>query len=165
MIIKNKPDQLDKKLIAALTEDGQISAGKLADDLGVTGPTVRTRLRSLLDSGICRISALVDPFRASGLTVVLVGITLNSHEQLGLKMDHIAELPDVSWAAVVTGRYDIIAEVVLSESMAELYRFMDEDLASVGGIASSESFVVMKAKRKWLCLPRGIRQKYIMENK
>jgi len=165
MSIKNKPDALDKRLIAALTEDGQISAGKLAEDMGVTGPTVRSRLRSLLESGICRISALVDPFMASGLTVALVGITLNSHEQLGLKMDRIAELPDVSWAAVVTGRYDIIAEVVLTESMADLFRFMDEDLASVGGIASSESFVVMKAKRKWLCLPRGIRQKYVIEDK
>lgn len=162
---KNRPDQLDKRLIAALTDDGQISAGKLAEDLGVTGPTVRTRLRSLLESGICRVSALVDPFRAKGLTVALVGVTLNSHEQLGHKMECIAELPDVSWAAVVTGRYDIIVEVVLSESIADLYRFMDEDLASVGGIASSESFVVMKAKRKWLCLPRGIRQKYVVESK
>jgi Lrp/AsnC family transcriptional regulator for asnA, asnC and gidA len=162
---KNKPDALDKRLIAALTEDGQLSAGKLAEDLGITGLTVWTRLRALLESGICRVSALVDPFRAHGLTVALVGITLNSHEQLGLKMESIAELPEVSWAAVVTGRYDIIAEVVLSESMTDLYRFMDEDLASVGGIASSESFVVMKAKRKWLCLPRGIRDRYVMERK
>lgn len=159
--MKNHPDALDKRLIAALTEDGQTSAGRLAEDLGVTGPTVRSRLKSLLKSGVCRVSALVNPFRAEGLTVALVGMTLNSHEQLGLKMDRISELPDVSWAAVVTGRYDIIAEVVLSEDIGDLYRFMDEDLASVGGIASSESFVVMKARRKWLCLPRGTRAKYI----
>lgn len=158
-------DALDKKLIVALTGDGQLSAGKLAEDLGVTGPTVRTRLRALMDSGLCRISALVDPFRATGLTVALVGINLSSHQQLGEKMDQIAELPDVSWAAVVTGRYDIIAEVVLTEAMSDLYRFMDEDLASVGGIDASESFVVMKARRKWLCLPKGTRDRFVTKDK
>ncbi len=155
-----KPDALDKRIIAALTEDGQLSAGKLAQDLGVTGPTVRSRLKSLLTKGVCRVAALVDPFQTKGLTVALVGITLNSHQQLGEKLDQIAELADVSWSAVVTGRYDIIAEVVLSEEIGDLYRFMDKDLASIGGIASSESFVFMKARRKWLCLPRGTRSRF-----
>lgn len=152
-------DGLDRRILAALTEDGQRSAGGLAQDLGVTAPTVRTRLKGLLEAGVCRVSALVDPFRARGMTVALVGITLSSHRQLGEKLDQISELPDVSWAAVVTGRYDVIVEVVLTEEIGELYRFMDEDLASVGGIASSESFVVMRARRKWLCLPRGMRRK------
>ncbi|MGE4504362.1 MAG: Lrp/AsnC family transcriptional regulator [Desulfovibrionaceae bacterium] len=155
--MKQKIDEIDKRLLAALTEDGQRSAGQLAEELGVTGPTVRTRLKALLAGGICRVSALVDPFHVKGLTVALVGMTIHSHEQLGQKLDQVSTLPDVSWAAVVTGRYDIIAEVVLGEEVGELFRFMDEDLAGVGGIASSESFVVMKARRKWLCLPRGMR--------
>lgn len=158
--MKKQLDQLDRRLVAALTEDGQRSAQVLAEDLGVTAPTIRTRLKALLKTGAMRVAALVDPFRVQGMTVALVGITLTSHKELGLKLDQIADLPGVNWAGVVTGRYDILVEIILSEEIGDLYRFLDEDLSKVGGIASSESFVVMKARRKWVCLPRGTRQQF-----
>ena len=158
--MKKQLDQLDRRLMAALTEDGQRSAQVLAQDLGVTAPTVRSRLKALLKSGAMRMAALVDPFRVRGMTIALVGITLTSHKELGEKLDQIADLPGVNWAAVVTGRYDILVEIVLSEEISDLYRFLDQDLSRVGGIASSESFVVMKARRKWICLPRGVREQY-----
>ncbi len=150
--------------MSALTEDGQSSAQVLAQDLGVTAPTVRSRLKGLLKGGAMRIAALVDPFKVKGLTVALVGVTLTSHKELGQKLDQLADLPGVNWAAVVTGRYDILVEVVLSEEITDLYRFLDEDLSRVGGIASSESFVVMKARRKWVCLPRGVREQFVTKD-
>ena len=39
--------------------------------------------------------------------------------------------------------------------MPDLYRFQSVDLLRVGGIRSSESFMVMKAKRKWILLPES----------
>jgi len=59
--------------------------------------------------------------------------------------------------AVVSGRYDIIVEVVLEDAMDDLYRFLTMDLPQLGGIRSSESFLVMKAKRKWVLLPSGMK--------
>ena len=95
--------------------------------------------------------------KARGLTVALVGISLSSHEQLDEKLAQIGSLPRVNWCAVVTGRYDILVEVVVTEDIADLYNFLDQALSGVGGIASSESFVVMKARRKWIPLPKGAR--------
>ncbi|HBR05939.1 MAG TPA: Lrp/AsnC family transcriptional regulator, partial [Desulfovibrio sp.] len=85
------------------------------------------------------------------------GLSLTSHKQLDEKLEQIAALPNVNWAAFVTGRYDILVEIVISDDMADLYAFLDQDLSQVGGIGTSESFVVMKAKRKWIPLPRGAR--------
>lgn len=155
--MKKTLDTADRRILAELAQDGQAGAGELAERLGVTAPTIRTRVRNMVAQGLMRVAGLVDPFQVRGLTVAMVGIKLMSHMQLDEKMEEISRLPDVNWVAVVTGRYDILVEVVLTEDIGDLYSFLDRDLSSVGGIASSESFVVMKARRKWIPLPRGAR--------
>ncbi|MDD3311678.1 Lrp/AsnC family transcriptional regulator [Pseudodesulfovibrio sp.] len=154
--MKKMLDGNDRRLISALSGDGQLSPAKIAEDMGVTAPTVRSRMKNLIRSGVLKIAGLVDPMLTRGLTVALVGISVHSHEQLGEKLDQIGALPRVNWCAVVTGRYDIIVEIVCSEDIGDLYDFLDQDLSGVGGINSSESFVVMKSRRKWLCLPDAV---------
>jgi Lrp/AsnC family transcriptional regulator for asnA, asnC and gidA len=85
------------------------------------------------------------------------GHTLESHQQLDEKLEQISKLSKVHWAAVVTGRYDLMVEVVFAEPMSDLYKFMTGDLPKVGGIRSSETFMVMKAMRKVVALPRGVK--------
>jgi Lrp/AsnC family transcriptional regulator for asnA, asnC and gidA len=150
----------DRKLVAELTRDGQLSPGKIGEEIGVTAPTVRSRMKNLINAGVLKVAGLVDPMKTMGLTVALVGISLHSHEQLGEKLDQIGSLPRVNWCAVVTGRYDIIVEIVCSDEIGDLYDFLDQDMSKVGGISSSESFVVMKSRRKWLCLPDAVIDKF-----
>jgi hypothetical protein len=57
---------------------------------------------------------------------------------------------------VVTGRYDILAEVVFKGEMEELYRITSIDIPKVGNVVKSETFVVMKSNSKWVSLPRGM---------
>jgi Lrp/AsnC family transcriptional regulator for asnA, asnC and gidA len=158
--MKNALDQNDRKMVAALTRDGQLSPGKVADEIGVTAPTIRSRMKNLITAGALKVAGLVNPMKAKGLTVALVGISLHSHEQLGEKLDQIGGLNRVNWCAVVTGRYDIIVEIVCSDEIGDLYDFLDQDLSQVGGINSSESFVVMKSRRKWLYLPDAVVDKF-----
>lgn len=153
-------DHQDRRLAVLLAGDGALTAGEAARRLGLSAPTVRSRLKGLLARGAMRIAALVDPARVKDLTIALVAVTLQSHQQLDEKLEAISRLDKVSWAAVVTGRYDIMVEVVLSDDIADLYRFLNEDLGKVGGINASESFVVMKAKRKWTLLPAGARERF-----
>ncbi|EGB15024.1 transcriptional regulator, AsnC family [Pseudodesulfovibrio mercurii] len=154
--MKNELDSQDKRLVAELTRDGQLSPGKIGAATGVTAPTVRSRVKNLMRAGALKVAGMVNPMRVKGLTVALVGISLMSHEQLGEKLDQIGALPRVNWAAVVTGRYDIIVEIICQEGMDDLYQFLDQDLSKVGGINASESFVVMKSRRKWLLLPDAV---------
>jgi Lrp/AsnC family transcriptional regulator for asnA, asnC and gidA len=155
--MKKELDFVDRRLIAALAEDGQAGSGELAESLGVTAPTIRARLKNLIGQGLLRVAGLVDPSQVRGLSISLVGIKLQSQMQLDQKLEEISKLPDVNWAAVVTGRYDILVELVTGEDIAGLYDFLDKALSGVGGIASSESFVVMKSRRKWIPLPKGAR--------
>jgi Lrp/AsnC family transcriptional regulator for asnA, asnC and gidA len=157
--VKPKVDALDKQLIGVFSEDGRTALAEAAERAGVSTPTVRSRLRNLVDHGVIRIAGLIDPFRVKGLTVALVGLTLDKYK-LAEKLEQIAGLDEVSWAAVVTGRYDIVAEVVTAEGMAGFYDFLNVSLQNVGGIRSSEMFVVMKASNKWVLPPRSITRKW-----
>ena len=62
----------------------------------------------------------------------------------------VAGLPNVVWAGVVTGRYDIIAEVLISGGKNELYRFTTETILKHGEVVRSESFVIMKSAGNWV---------------
>lgn len=151
-------DAIDKALLNALIRDGRQPVGHLAKALAITAPTVRSRLKALTASGLVRIAALLDAGLARGLTVALVGICLDTYK-LDAKLDAVAALDQVHWAAVVTGKYDIVAEVVSADGVAGLHRFLSEELYKIGEIKSSETFVVMTSRRKWLLLPPGLRRR------
>jgi Lrp/AsnC family transcriptional regulator for asnA, asnC and gidA len=149
----DKIDKIDKSVIYLLSRDGRMSAGKIAERLEISQPTVRSRIEALTHSGVLRIAGLIDAFKAKDFVTAIVGIRLVMHKQLDQKIEQISNLNQVHWAAGVTGRYDIIVEVVLPNGMPGLYEFLTKDLPRLGDIQSSESFVVMKAKRKWILLP------------
>ncbi|HDI59415.1 MAG TPA: Lrp/AsnC family transcriptional regulator [Desulfobacteraceae bacterium] len=151
-------DAIDKAMVDELSRDGRRPVGQLAKALAITPPTVRSRLRALTASGLLRIAALLDAGVARGLTVALVGICLDTYK-LDAKLEEVAALDQVHWAAVVTGKYDIMAEVVSADGMAGLHRFLSQELYKIGEIKSSETFVVMTSRRKWLLLPPGLRRR------
>lgn len=154
----NRPlDPLDKTLIALLGDDGRRAVGEAATKAGVSRPTAASRLKALVGDGVLRIAGLVDGSRAKSLTTALVGLTVDKH-RLDEKVEQIAALPEVTWAAVVTGRYDIMAEIVTEDAMNGLYDFLNVSLREVGGINSSEMFVVMKARNRWVLLPTSMRR-------
>lgn len=152
-----KLDQTDKNLIALLGRDGRETISSLAENLGLTAPTVRSRLKSLIKTGVLRLAGLVNAQKSPELTVAIIAIDIDSHGRLDEQLQKISELEQVHWAAVVTGQFDVILEVVVSGGMDDIYKFTTEVLPQVGRVTHSETFVVMKARNKWLHLPQGIR--------
>ena len=149
-------DSLDKKLVRLLTEDGRIPVGDVAARLGVTAPTVRSRIKNLEKAGKLKITGLIDPFEHKDLITALIGLNILSYGKLDEILEKLANLDYVTWVAVVTGRYDVIAEVVVNGGMADLYRLTTDIIPQVGNVAQTETFVIMKSKRKWVCLPEGL---------
>jgi Lrp/AsnC family transcriptional regulator for asnA, asnC and gidA len=161
--MKRGLDVLDKALIGTLYDNGRLAASDIAARLGISTPTVRGRLRQLVSAGVLRIAAVVNASETPELTIAIIGLSLERYN-LEEMVERMAALDEVSWAAVVTGRYDIIAEVVSTEGMNGLYDFLNASLQKLGGIQSSEVFVVMKASHKWMLLPRAMTQAWTRAN-
>jgi len=153
---KAKLDTLDNEIVRLLTEDGRMAIGEMAKKLNVTAPTVRNRIKALEKNGIFKVSGLIDPSRHKEMITAVVAMSVRSGGRMDQVLDKIANLPNVAWAGVVTGRYDIIAEVICVEGKEELYRFTTETILKMGNVVRSETFIIMKSKKNWICLPDGI---------
>ena len=155
MGLNNKLDDLDKHIIQFLSEDGRMPVNNLVERLDSSTPTINSRMKNLIKSGALKIAGLVDVFNTKGLIMALVAIRVKNDSQLDDTLTKIAELEEVCSAVAVTGRYDIFAEVVFAGEMEALYDFMSQKLPALDNIGSSESFVMMKSKKKWILLPPG----------
>jgi Lrp/AsnC family transcriptional regulator, regulator for asnA, asnC and gidA len=152
---KTTLDALDNEIIHLLTEDGRMPIGEMAKKLNVTAPTIRSRIKILEEKGVFKVSGLVDPSRHQGMITALVAMSIQSEGQLDKILDKISRLPNVAWAGVVAGRYDIVAEVVCLGGRDELYQFTTETILKIGNIVRSETFIIMKSRQNWLRLPEG----------
>ena len=149
-------DTLDNKIVRLLTENGRMPIGEMAKRLTVTAPTIRSRIKNLEEKGLLKVSGIIDPNQHPQMITALVAMSVRSHGKMDQILDKIAQLPNVVWAGVITGRYDIIAEVVCVEGKDELYRFTTEMILNIGNVVSSETFIIMKSEQNWLCLPKGV---------
>ena len=153
---KKKLDALDNEIIRLLTENGRMPIGEMVKKLNVTYPTMRNRISELEKNGIFKVSGLIDPNKHRQMITALVAMSVRSEGKLDKILDKITQLPNVVWAGVVTGRYDIIAEVVCVEGKDELYKFTTETILKMGNAIQSETFIFMKSQNNWLRLPKSV---------
>lgn len=149
-------DNLDKDLVRLLKQDGRVTTAQLANRLAVTTPTVRSRMKALIGAGILRVAGLVNLSAIPELTTALIGINIESRDQLSNQLEKLTSLKPVHWAVVVTGRFDVIAEVIVKGGMDDLYTFTSVDLPTIGRVTHCETFVVMRSSRKWMFTPDGL---------
>ena len=151
-------DTLDNEIIRLLTEDGRMPIGEMSKRLNVTAPTTRNRIKNLEKNGIFKVSGLIDPSKHGEMITALVAMSVRSNGKLDQILDKIAQLPNVVWAGVVAGRYDIIAEVVCVKGKDELYQFTTKTILKIANVVRSETFIFLKSRHNWVCLPKGVEE-------
>ena len=153
---KTNLDTLDNENIRLLTENGRMPIGEMAKKLKVTSPTIRNRIKDLEKSGVFKVSGLIDPNKHQEMITALVAMSIKSDGKMDQILKKIGQLANVAWVGVVTGRYDIIAEVVCIGGKDELYRLTTETILKMGNVLRSETFIIMKSRHNWIRLPDGV---------
>lgn len=143
-----EPDDLDWKIIQILSREA-VSNSTVADTVGVSEGTVRSRIKKLKESGILQVRALTNPEVLANKQLVLIGMRVTEARLLDAKAQEVAALGGVLSVSITSGRFDLIAEV-LTDSNKGLVRFLTEALSSVEGIRSSESFIMLKSYGKFV---------------
>ncbi|ADK81256.1 Lrp/AsnC family transcriptional regulator [Sediminispirochaeta smaragdinae] len=136
--------KIDETNIAIIKHlrDGRKSFSAIADELSITENTVRSRVNKLIEEGILEISGLVDPESLPGHRLIICGVKLSTTE-LVRKGKEFSNLRGSVSVSVVTGRYDLIVQVLLDENEGfGLLEFFTEELSKVGEIQEVETFVV-----------------------
>ena len=137
-----KVDDLNISIVRHLQE-GRKSYKIIAEDLGVSENTVRSRVSKLEEEGVLEIVGLVDPEKVPRHRVVMVGVKLTTMD-LVKKGEAFSRVRGVVSVSVVTGRFDLILMVLLKEGFG-LLEFYTEEVSRLKGVQSVETFVVYKS--------------------
>jgi Lrp/AsnC family transcriptional regulator, regulator for asnA, asnC and gidA len=137
-----KIDELNISIIRHLQE-GRKSYKIIAEDLGVSENTVRSRVGKLEEEGVLEIVGLVDPEAVPRHRVVIIGVKLTTMDLVN-KGEAFSRIRGVVSVSVVTGRFDLILVVLLKEGFG-LLEFYTEEVSGLEGVQSVETFVVYKS--------------------
>jgi len=135
---------IDETNIAILRhlKDGRKSYKLIADALSLTENTIRSRVNKLIEEDILKFSGSVEIDALAGHNLLYLGIKLKSMD-LQYKALEFSKLKGVVSAGIVTGRYDIILQVLLGRDY-NLLEFITEQVAKIEDVQTVESFIVYK---------------------
>ena len=138
-------DAMDYKSIKLLEQNAWQRSEALARVLNVSSPTIRRRLRRLIQNGVLRAVAIADPGEVDVPLTAMIALNV-AHQNLDNIIKILAGLPEIRWLAMTTGRFDIIA-LAQFHSTEELTEFLHRKLALVEGIKDSETFVCLHLEK------------------
>lgn len=136
-----KIDETNIAIIKHL-KNGRKPFKQIAEALGITENTVRSRVSKLIEEGLLDITGLVDPEAIPGHHLVMVGVKLKTMDLIN-KGKEFSQLEGVVSVSVVTGRYDLILIVLLNENFG-LLEFYTKEVAKLTEVQSVETFVIYK---------------------
>jgi Lrp/AsnC family leucine-responsive transcriptional regulator len=148
-------DQIDRKILALLQENGRISLADLSSKVGLSASPCLRRIRLLESAGvIARYVAVLDQ-DAVGLPIsVFVSIKLEKQKQEALNRfaKTIERWPEVLECYLMTGPRDYWLRVVVPD-LAAYERFLKQKLTRLEGIASIESSFALEQVKYTNVLP------------
>jgi DNA-binding Lrp family transcriptional regulator len=139
-------DAVDRKILAALQQDGRLTITELAGRVGLSVSPCHRRLRELERSGAIRGYRAVVDADALGLSfeaLVFVTMGREDRETLLAFEEAVAAIPQVVQAQRLFGDPDYLLRIVTAD-LAAYQRLQDDQLTSLPGVQRMTSTLVMK---------------------
>lgn len=134
-------DDLDTRIVVALQQDGRASWRSIADSIDTPVTTVARRGQQLLADGIVKITAVPALGAHGDYDNFLVRINCAPGAHAAVAAALVAR-PDVRFCTIVTGKFDIMAELVVYGGVSR-YPDLMSGLHSVDGVERSRSDLIL----------------------
>src|SRR5690606_32218002 len=145
-------DDVDRRIVACLTEDGRMSVNELAARVGVSRATAYARLDRLRSEGVITgFTAVVDPARVGYGLAALILVNVAQNEWRAAR-DELLLGGAVEYLAFASGAVDMAAPV-RAPSIEELRGVILERLHGAAHVRSTQAVVVLDEQRRTLPLP------------
>jgi Lrp/AsnC family transcriptional regulator for asnA, asnC and gidA len=133
-----KIDELDRRLIEALQENGRESFRSIAARLGVSEATIRARYARLTADDILQVVGVTNPL-GLGFDQAMVGIRTSGAPDA--VAEELAGWAEADYVVVTAGRFDLLVEVVCSDRHELLA--LTNRMRALDGVVSTESFLYL----------------------
>ncbi|HEX8264077.1 MAG TPA: Lrp/AsnC family transcriptional regulator [Pyrinomonadaceae bacterium] len=106
-------DLFDKKILAIVQQNNQLSADKIAEQVNLSASAVQRRLKRLRKDGVIEADvAIISPQASGRLLTIIVEVTLEQERLISSVLDEFKKLvlntPEVMQCYHVTGNADFI---------------------------------------------------------
>jgi Lrp/AsnC family transcriptional regulator for asnA, asnC and gidA len=138
----NSLDPVEVRLIAELEMNPKQTHAELASKLGLSQPTVRTKLQRLFEEMIIKTVCVPDPAALGYSTCVIIGINTHPSELLTIA-DRLADFETVYHIMLCVGRFDIIAWA-LFQKKNDFLNFLVNEVGNMPGVLSTENMLTLR---------------------
>ncbi|WP_066557087.1 Lrp/AsnC family transcriptional regulator [Croceicoccus bisphenolivorans] len=142
-------DEIDRRLLAELQDEGRITNVELAQRVGLTAPPCLRRVRALEESGAIRgYHADLDAATLGFTITVYAMVSLKSQAEDALRAfeEHIATLPAVRECHMLNGEIDFILKIV-SKDLQSFQEFLTSRLTPAPNVASVKTSLVIRTSK------------------
>ena len=136
-------DELDRRILQALQEDGRTPFTEIARQVNVSETTVRARYQSLVEKGIVRTVAIVDPYALGFQAPAILAISAEP-AAVDRVARAISDLPEVSYLVMTLGASDLIAEVFCRD-LPHLTQLITREIYGIPGVRSAEALMIAQS--------------------
>ncbi|WP_349367972.1 Lrp/AsnC family transcriptional regulator [Salinarimonas sp.] len=142
-------DRTDFEILRLLQKDGRTPNKTIAGVVGLAGSTVHERIRRLEAAGAIRHAGIEPDFATYGVGLeALVLVTLTKHDRGVVErfMSEVTAINEVRSLFLISGRYDVVAHVVVRD-VAHLRDLALDQFTSRDGVEQIETAVVFDSRR------------------
>jgi Lrp/AsnC family transcriptional regulator for asnA, asnC and gidA len=138
-------DQVSKRIIEELQEDGRRSYAAIARSVGLSEAATRQRVQRLIDEGVVQIAAVTDPAAIGFHRMALLGIKVDG--DIRRVAEKLSGLPEAEYVVICAGQFDILVELLCVDD-EHLLHTIDESVRTIPGVRSAETFVYLKVLKE-----------------
>ena len=146
----NSLDEIDRRLLASLQDDGRMTNVDLATTVGLTPPPCLRRVRALEESGVIRgYHADLDGSKLGYTITVFAMVSLKSQAEDALRQfeDHVRSLPEVRECHMLNGEIDFILKIV-SRDLQSFQEFLTSKLTPAPNVASVKTSLTIRTAKQ-----------------
>ena len=135
-------DDVDRRILEHLAQDGRRSNRDIASELGLGEGTVRGRIKRLQENNIIKIIALTSFAGPEPQQLAYIGVRaeLLLVEEVAKA---IAKMEFVRFVATMMGRYDILV-ITLVKDGSELISLVNEEIMTLPGVKHADTTLAVK---------------------
>jgi Lrp/AsnC family transcriptional regulator for asnA, asnC and gidA len=146
--VSDKPvvlDDIDKAIIRELQLDGRTPYAKLGPAVGLSQAAVRQRVQRLMENGVMQVVAVTDPLMLGFTLEAMIGVEVDG--DLRAVASKVAQVDNVDYVVVTTGRFDLVVEVVCRDH-EELLHLINDVIRAIPGVRATETFTYLHLEKQ-----------------
>jgi DNA-binding Lrp family transcriptional regulator len=148
-------DDIDRKILSTLQEDGRITNVDLAARVGLTAPPCLRRVRTLEESGIVKSyhARLNGPALGYGIMIfALVSLKSQAEDALRAFEAHVGALPEVRECHMLNGEIDFLLKIV-AHDLQSFQSFLTSKLTPAPNVASVKTSLTIRTAKDEMGVP------------